>query len=170
MRVRILPLDPTHLRALMESEDRYEQASGLRLAEGIRKFLSAAAPEYFAEIQSATAADPWRLGFAVALEETALVIGMCGFKGPPDAEGIAEIAYGIAPAWQNKGLATLAAKELIDFARSSGLVATLRAHTLPEPNASTRVLEKCTFQHTGVINDPADGLVWRWERRLDAAG
>jgi ribosomal-protein-alanine N-acetyltransferase len=153
----------------MVSANRYEQTSGLRLAEGIQEFLSAGSPEYVAEIQSATAADPWRLGFAVVLEETTLVVGMCGFKGPPDADGMAEIAYGIAPAWQGKGLATLAANELIDFARRSRLVVTLRAHTLPEPNASTRVLGKCAFQRTGEINDPADGLVWRWERRLDPA-
>ena len=170
MRICILPLDPAHLRALMESAERYEQVSGLRLAEGIREFLSAGSPEYLAEIQSATAADPWRLGFVVVLEEERIVIGMCGFKGPPDGAGMAEIAYGIAPAWQGKGFATRAAKELIDFARSSGLVAMLRAHTLPEPNASTRVLGKCAFQRIGEVNDPADGLVWRWERRLDAAG
>ena len=170
MHIRILPHEPAHLRALIEGADRYEHASGLRLAEGIREFLSAGEPEYIAEIQNATAADPWRLGFAIVLEETTLVVGMCGFKGPPDSDGMAEIAYGIAPAWQGKGFATRAAKELIEFARRSGLVATLRAHTLPEPNASTRVLEKCAFQHTGEVTDPADGLVWRWERKLGAAG
>ena len=39
-----------------------------------------------------------------------------------------------------------------------------RAHTLPTPNASTRVLAKCCFQYIGEVIDPEDGLVWRWER------
>jgi len=34
----------------------------------------------------------------------------------------------------------------------------------PAANASTRVLEKCGFRHTGTVHDPVDGLVWRWER------
>jgi RimJ/RimL family protein N-acetyltransferase len=43
-------------------------------------------------------------------------------------------------------------------------VRTIQAHTLPEQNASTRVLEKCGFTFTGEIIHPADGPVWRWER------
>lgn len=39
-----------------------------------------------------------------------------------------------------------------------------RAHTLPERNASTRVLEKCGFTLVGEVVDPDDGVVWRWER------
>jgi len=43
-------------------------------------------------------------------------------------------------------------------------VRTVRAHPLPQPNASTRVLTKCGFQRIGEVIDPEDGLVWRWER------
>jgi RimJ/RimL family protein N-acetyltransferase len=39
----------------------------------------------------------------------------------------------------------------------------VRAHTLPQANASTRVLEKCGFAHAGAIDDPEDGWVWRWD-------
>jgi hypothetical protein len=41
---------------------------------------------------------------------------------------------------------------------------TVRAHTLPERNASVRILEKLGFAHLGQIVDPEDGPVWRWER------
>jgi RimJ/RimL family protein N-acetyltransferase len=41
----------------------------------------------------------------------------------------------------------------------------VRAHTLPERNASTRILEKCGFTFRGEILDPEDGLVWRWEHQ-----
>jgi RimJ/RimL family protein N-acetyltransferase len=35
---------------------------------------------------------------------------------------------------------------------------------LPEPNASTRVLEKCGFKKTKELIDPEGTFVWRWER------
>ena len=40
----------------------------------------------------------------------------------------------------------------------------VRAHTLPERNASTRVLEKNGFRLVGPVVDPEDGPVFRWER------
>jgi RimJ/RimL family protein N-acetyltransferase len=43
------------------------------------------------------------------------------------------------------------------------LARTIRAHTMPEQNASTRVLEKCGFRWLGEVVDPEDGAVWRWE-------
>ena len=41
----------------------------------------------------------------------------------------------------------------------------VRAHTLTEANASTRVLTKCGFQRINEVIDPDDGLVWRWEKQ-----
>ncbi len=52
---------------------------------------------------------------------------------------------------------------LIARAVASGGVSTLRAHTLPEHNASTKVLEKCGFKLVGEVMHPEDGLIWRWE-------
>ena len=51
---------------------------------------------------------------------------------------------------------------LVAYAFSSGQVRVVRARTLSEANASTRVLVKC-----GEAIDPEDGFVWRWERHLD---
>src|SRR5262249_50152961 len=94
------------------------------------------------------------------------MIGLCGFTGPPDADGIAEIAYSIAPAYQGRGYATETAQALVDYAVASGRVSVVRAHTLPETNASTRVLGKCGFKKTGTIVDPENNLVWEWELAL----
>jgi ribosomal-protein-alanine N-acetyltransferase len=112
--------------------------------------------------------DPWTLGFALLLRPTDIEIGMCGFKGPPDTDGMVEIAYGVAPDHQNQGYATEAAGALVAFAFDSGQVRVVRAHTIAKANASTRVLTKSGFQSVGPVIDPEDGLVWRWERRLNA--
>ena len=74
-----------------------------------------------------------------------------------------EIAYGIAPGYQKRGFATEAAGAGIDYAFKHPEVRLVRAHTLPAPSASTRVLAKCGFTFIGEVIDPEDGLVWRWD-------
>ena len=58
---------------------------------------------------------------------------------------------------------TRVAQALAHYAFRSGRVSLVRAHTLPQENASTRVLTKCGFDFVGEVIDPEDGLVWRWE-------
>lgn len=121
-------------------------------------------PTWLAQLRAAepNTADPWVHGFAVVHRASDSVIGSTGFKGPPDAEGVVEIAYGIAPAYQGRGYATEAAAALVAFAFNRAQVKLVRAHTLPTNTASIRVLAKCGFTHTGEVVDPEDGLVWRW--------
>jgi [ribosomal protein S5]-alanine N-acetyltransferase len=153
---------------LLKSADEYEKVSGMRVADGVRDFLLSASADFVAQLQTATAPDPWRFGFAIVHKIDNLVIGMCGFTGPPDSDGAVEIAYSIAPAYQGKGYATEAARALIDYASNDGRVRTVCAYTLAEVNASTRVLEKCGFKKTGEIIDSENNLVWRWERNRRA--
>jgi len=68
------------------------------------------------------------------------------------------------PDYQGKGYATEAAQALVDYGFSDSRVRVVIAHTLPESNASGRVLTKCGFKHIGEVIDPEDGLVWRWEK------
>jgi [ribosomal protein S5]-alanine N-acetyltransferase len=155
---------PRQLLALIESTAAYEKSSGLRVADGVREFLLAASPDFLSALQEATAPDPWRFGFAIVHRIGTVVIGLCGFAGPPDSDGLVEIAYSISPDYQGRGFATEVARALVDFASSSGRVRTVCAYTLPEMNASTRVLEKCGFRKTGEIFDSENHLVWRWEK------
>jgi ribosomal-protein-alanine N-acetyltransferase len=55
------------------------------------------------------------------------------------------------------------AKLLILFAKSEDLEIRICAQTLPERNASTRVLEKLGFQMIAVVEHPQDGKVWEWD-------
>ena len=87
--VQLIAQTVADVRAMVESMD----------AE-TRKQLS---PEWLARVYSDGDVDPWTLGFAIALwdgENGEDRIGTCGFKAPPDAEGVVEIAYGIAPEHQ----------------------------------------------------------------------
>jgi RimJ/RimL family protein N-acetyltransferase len=91
-------------------------------------------------------------------------VGGCAFKGPPDGDGVVELAYGIDETHRGRGYATEAAGALAEFAFASGLVRVVRAHTRGENDASARVLSKCGFTRVGDVIDPEDGQVVRWER------
>jgi RimJ/RimL family protein N-acetyltransferase len=168
--LRLLPYSPGHLLALIEGYERFQEGFGLPAAQGLRDFILSdeVSPAWLAELRASVAADPWVHGFAVVHRESGSVIGSAGFKGPPDAEGMVEIAYGIVPAFQGRGYATETAHALVGYAFGSGGVRLVRAHTAPTPNASTRVLAKCGFTRIGEVEDPEDGQVWRWERTRDA--
>lgn len=89
---------------------------------------------------------------------TGQVVGTCGYKGGPADDGSVEAAYFTFPSFEGQGFATAMAMELRTRAGWRRVI----AHTLPERNASCRVLEKSGFACVGEAIDPEDGLVWRW--------
>jgi len=170
--IRLLAHSPDHLRALQKGPGVYQTRFGMGIAEGVREFLGGpeVSESFLARLRDATAADPWRDGFGVIHIAENRLIGLCSFNGPPDAEGAVEISYAIALAYTGRGYATEAARLLIAHAAASGEVRVVRAHTLPEENASTRILQKCGFQHRAAVNHLEDGLIWLWELPLPSIG
>ncbi|MEM8782529.1 MAG: GNAT family N-acetyltransferase [Planctomycetota bacterium] len=106
--------------------------------------------------------DTWG-GYVAVDPDTRAVVGSCAFKGPPTADGAVEIAYLTFPNFEGQGYATAMARRLVERAADHPAVRRVIAHTLPEPSASTRVLEKAGLRHVGEVTDPDDGRVWRWE-------
>ena len=106
---------------------------------------------------------PWS-GFLAVDRARDTIVGTSGFKAPPDAEGVVEIAYFTFPGFEGLGIASAMAARLVERAGDAPGVRRLRAHTLPERNASTRILEKVGFRLIGEVIDPEDGKVWRLER------
>ena len=107
---------------------------------------------------------PWH-GYLALEGPTRRVVGTCGFKGGPDADGAVEIAYFTFAGEEGRGIATAMAAALVQVASATRPeVAVVRAHTLPERNASCRILERLGFEHTSDVVDPEDGPIWRWER------
>ncbi len=113
--------------------------------------------------------NPWIHGFKMLRTADGVPVGNCGFKGPPGTDGSVEIAYSVETEYQNLGYASEAASAVVTFAFDSADVSIVRAHTMPQENASTRVLSKCGFTNIGDTQDPDDGLVWRWEVQRSAA-
>jgi RimJ/RimL family protein N-acetyltransferase len=125
----------------------------------------------------ARALPPW-LCYLTICTETGTLVGCCGFRGNPRDVGgglvAPEIAYHTFPDFEGRGYATAMALQLFDLAREADAAATASAgkptaviaHTLREGNTSTRVLARAGFRFVGEVDDPEDGLVWRWQREL----
>jgi RimJ/RimL family protein N-acetyltransferase len=162
------PFSASHLLALIQGEEPFQKDFGLPAADGLRAFFVSddVSPEWLARLNAAplTPPDPWSHGFAVVHRDGQRVIGSVGFREPPDDHGVVEIGYGIVADYQGHGFATEAVQAVLAWAFGSGQVTLVRAHTLPDDSASTRVLAKCGFARIGEVEDPEDGLVWRWER------
>ena len=163
----LLPHTLEHVRALREGSAVYEHCFGLAVAEGVHEFVTGpeVSESFLERLHASTVSDPWTDGFGIIHSADNILIGLCSFGGPPTADGMVEISYGIAPSYRCRGFATESAQMLIARALASGRVRTLRAHTLPERNASTKVLEKCGFTLQEEVMHPEDGLIWRWELR-----
>ena len=96
------------------------------------------------------------------------LVGWGGFKGPP-RDGFVELGDEIAEARRGRGLATEATRPMVAEALADPAVDAAIAHTLPEPNASSRVLEKAGFSFNGDAEDRGEP-VWRYTlARVDAA-
>lgn len=104
------------------------------------------------------------LTYLPVLKKTKTLVGCCGFKGSPK-NGMVEIGYEVAPDFRGWGLGTEIAQALIDRAFESPEVNLVQAHTLAAINPSTAILEKCGLSKIGEIDDPGDGVLWRWELR-----
>lgn len=107
---------------------------------------------------------PWH-GYLGVKSDAKRLVGVCGFKGNPSASGDVEIAYGTVPRFEGRGHAAGMAAALVALAFGSPEVRRVIAHTLPESNASGRVLQKVGMANLGEVMDPEDGKVWRWEIR-----
>ena len=166
LRLELRPFSSSDLLALIEGPEAFQRSFGRPAADGLRSlFVSGEiSDKWFEQLRQTSQRDPWTIGFAVVERASGLAIGSAGFKGPPDTAGVVEAAYGIVPAFEGRGFATEALRELVAFASRDDRVRAIRAHTLPAENASTRVLLKNGFSKLGEVVDPEDGRVWRWER------
>jgi len=106
----------------------------------------------------------WWLPLLICLRGQGRVIGIFLFKGPPDGSGSVEIAYSIAPSWRCQGYAKEVLAVILDALCTVSGIRQVCAHTLPEMNASSRVLAHCGFEKVRVIEEVDLGPVWRWEK------
>ena len=97
--------------------------------------------------------EPW-IGYLALANETP--VSTCSFKSPP-RDGRVEIAYFTFPEFEGHGFASAMAARLVAMARQHRSATVVAAQTLPQRNASHRVLEKLGFRHIDTPTPPRAG-------------
>ena len=163
-RLLIHPCDPEMLKAAIAGKERLAKKLNVAIADPYSEFGTGPLQYALEKLEENEAEKGWWTYFPIYKAGKKL-IGTGGYKGQPSPDGMVELGYEIAPEYRNRGLASEMTEGLIENAFSDSRVKLIIAHTLAEVNPSTRVLTKCGFIKVQEINDPEDGLIWRWERR-----
>lgn len=163
--VRFVPLPVAAMTALLAGD-----LAGASRETGILLtgyFLTPHALRLWRRRSDQIAADPtsarWIARAAVA-EPDGVVVGHAGFHGPPDADGMVEIAYSVDPAWRRQGYATAMLRELLRRAAAEPGVTTVRATIRPDNAASLATIAGFGFSRNGEQWDEEDGLELIFER------
>jgi [ribosomal protein S5]-alanine N-acetyltransferase len=156
--VGLIEIDNDMEQAVRQGDAAFRERYGASMGENAT-LIRAVVQQTRHLLQTVPREVPWG-GYLAA--DGGVIVGMCGFKTGPQDDGSIEIAYGTCPPFEGRGYATAMAHRLTAMALASSKVRRVIAHTLPERNASTRVLEKLGMTCIGAVIDPEDGQVWRW--------
>ena len=160
-RIKLLLCDEPILNIILEGNDAIEENLQLKVPQNWTEFGDTAFKYALTQIQHNPESRDWWTYLPV-LKEGNVLLGSCGYKGPPDENGRVEIGYEIAQSFRNRGYATETTRLLIQNAFENEAVSGVLAHTLAEENASVKVLKKCGFNKVQELPDPEVGTVWQW--------
>jgi ribosomal-protein-alanine N-acetyltransferase len=108
--------------------------------------------------------EPWVSYVAVDGDRA---VGGGAFVGPP-SDNCVEIAYFTLKELEGRGYATQTAAQLLRIAQSFEPKIVIRALTLQEHNASTKILQRLGFSLFGNAHDSDAGDVWEWRLKASA--
>lgn len=163
--LRLIPCELEHFEAILTDQKQLERMLGVTVFDNWFDFPGVAGIEAIRFSYEYLKANPDTLGwwtYLIVHVKDNVLIGQCGYKGEADESGMVEIGYAIVQAYRRRGLATEAARGLIDHAFMHTRVKKVDAHTLAERNASVRVLEKAGMNFMEAVEDPEVGEIWHW--------
>ncbi|XVU30311.1 GNAT family N-acetyltransferase [Actinoplanes sp. CA-054009] len=87
-----------------------------------------------------------------------VVVGHGGFHGPPDENGVVEVAYSVDPGHRRRGYAKAMLRALLERADAEPGVTAVRASIRPDNVGSKATIAGFGFKKIGEQWDPEDGL------------
>lgn len=150
-RLDLVPIDPDEIRRMLDGE---------RPRQFPAEFPSQDELEGFLTIQlRRMEADPdrreWMARFMVTRDGA--IVGHCGFHGPPNVIGRAEIGYTVFTQFRGHGFAKEAALALVGWAFEQG-EPKVYATVSPSNAPSLAVVRGLGFRQVGTQIDEVDGL------------
>ena len=155
--IRFVQLSPEALAALIDGD---LAAASTAAGVALTPYLAGEAWLWrirLAEIREEPTRAEWVARAAVA-EPEGVVVGHGGFHGPPDADGVVEVAYSVDPAYRRRGFARAMLRALLERADADPKVTAVRASIRPDNAASKATIAGFGFTKVGEQWDPEDGL------------
>ena len=158
-RLELVPFDPTALKHLVRGDrPQAQHILGIQLPD---EFPTPGELAGFLPIQlHRMEAAPDRRGWMARLIVTRTdreMVGHCGFHGPPDVIGRAEIGYTVFTPFRGQGFAKEAAQALVQYAFARGETEVF-ATVSPANAPSLAVVRALGFIQVGTQEDEVDGL------------
>jgi RimJ/RimL family protein N-acetyltransferase len=161
--IRFVQLSPAALAALIDGDlEAASAAAGHRLTRYLveERWLWAVRLE---QVRRDPASADWIARAAVG-GDPEVVVGHGGFHGPPDADGVVEVAYSVDPAHRRRGYAKAILRSLLERADADPAVSAVRASIRPDNVGSRATIAGFGFKKIGEQWDREDGLedvYWR---------
>jgi RimJ/RimL family protein N-acetyltransferase len=155
--IRFVQLSPETLVALIDGD---LTAAGAAAGTELSQYLLDEAWLWrirLEQIEADPASAEWIARAAVA-EPAGVVVGHGGFHGPPDEQGVVEVAYSVAPGHRRKGYARAMLRSLLERADGDPRVTAVRASIRPDNLGSRATIAGFGFRKIGEQWDPVDGL------------
>lgn len=157
-RMELVALAPETIRDLIAGHrDDAERAIGLTLPAEFptREDLAGFLPIQFQRMQAEPGKRQWMARLMVSARDGA--VGHCGFHGPPETVGRAEIGYTVFTEFRGRGFAKEAALGLVTWAFAQG-AREVYATVSPANAPSLAVVKALGFTQVGTQEDEIDGL------------
>jgi hypothetical protein len=162
-RLKLIPLTFAQLKLYLISPEELEQTLGFPISRGnisdpVRKAINIKLSKM---VDTKVSLHPWYTYWLIVVADKPYGAGLIGFKGYPDANGEAEIGYGIDPAYQNQGYITAAVKAMIAWAFTEDTCSSVIASVDKSNVASGRVLEKVGMH---IYEESDETVSWRIDK------
>jgi RimJ/RimL family protein N-acetyltransferase len=155
--IRFVRLSPDVLQALIDLDlDAASAAAGTPLSQYLldEAWLWRVRLD---QVRADPASADWIARAAVEVPQ-GQVVGHGGFHGPPDADGVVEVAYSVDPRFRRRGFAKAILRALLERADADPEVTAVRASIRPDNLGSRATIAGFGFRKIGEQWDPEDGL------------
>lgn len=155
-RLRLEPLEPRVIRLLLAGDrEGAELAIGAELPAHFVDGRAAWLQRHLDLIERHPDRRAWCARLA-RLRDGGAVIADCGFHGPPESVGRAEIGYTVFEAHRRRGYGRELAAGLVEWALARG-EPLVYASVSPDNVPSLAIVRGLGFRQVGVQEDPVDG-------------
>lgn len=156
-RLELVPATIELTRAALEGEEALRAALQATIPQSWPpEYLDRAAFEFILDRlgQGPEQAGWWLYFVVLRTGASRTLIGGAGYKGPPTAEGMVEVGYGIVGDQQRRGYGSEVVRGLVSHAFALPAVRRVIAETLPALVGSMGLLQKCGFRLIGEGSEP----------------